>query len=279
MTTAILPYFGGKRTMAPRIAELLGKHVQYFEPFCGSMATLFAKEKSRQETVNDLHGDLINLALVIQQRGAELFRRLRRTPLHDDLVGLAHEQLTLHFICSDRGDVDRAYWYFIVSWMGVNGLAGLRHKKPGRVACVRYTPNGGDPATRFRNTVDSIPAFQRRLRDVTIIRRDAFEWLPKVPDIEGVAIYADPPYIEKSDEYLHDFDLVDHERLRDALARFTRARVVISYYDCEQVRSLYDGWKFIECARQKHLASTGGKGKTKAPEVLIINSRAPRSLF
>ena len=63
---AIAPWFGGKRTMAPDIVAQLGKHTQYFEPFCGSMAVLFGKPRSMHETVNDLHGDLINLALVLQ---------------------------------------------------------------------------------------------------------------------------------------------------------------------------------------------------------------------
>lgn len=34
--TAIAPWFGSKRTLAPRIVAELGKHTSYFEPFCGS---------------------------------------------------------------------------------------------------------------------------------------------------------------------------------------------------------------------------------------------------
>lgn len=71
---AIAPWFGGKRTMAPAIVTELGKHSQYFEPFCGSMAVLFAKKPSQKETVNDLHGDLINLARVLQQEQTAVAR-------------------------------------------------------------------------------------------------------------------------------------------------------------------------------------------------------------
>jgi DNA adenine methylase len=35
---AIAPWFGGKRTLAPRITAELGAHRAYWEPFCGSMA-------------------------------------------------------------------------------------------------------------------------------------------------------------------------------------------------------------------------------------------------
>lgn len=41
--TAIAPWFGSKRTLAPRIVAELGSHRAYWEPFCGSMAVLLAK--------------------------------------------------------------------------------------------------------------------------------------------------------------------------------------------------------------------------------------------
>jgi site-specific DNA-adenine methylase len=77
---AIAPWFGGKRTMAPLVVTEIGKHTQYFEPFCGSMAVLFAKQPSQKETVNDLHGDLINLARVLQEGPAAeaLYDRLQK---------------------------------------------------------------------------------------------------------------------------------------------------------------------------------------------------------
>lgn len=277
---AIAPWFGGKRTMAPAIVRELGKHTQYFEPFCGSMAVLFAKDRSRQETVNDLHGDLINLAWVIQDQvaGPGLYRRLRRTPLADEILTEARERI-VHTEVGQRPDADRAYWYFVFFWMGRNGESGLDSVERSGKLCVRWTANGGDPSTRFRNTVDSIPAFRQRLRGVAILRRNAFEFLPKVADVASCAIYADPPYIDKSDRYLHDFSdgfmggTGDHERLRDILAEFKQARIVLSYYDHPQVRELYSGWTFVEHTRQKHLHAQNGRGARpkEAPEVLIIN--------
>lgn len=55
--TALLPWGGSKRTLAARIIHQLGPHRCYWEPFCGSMAVLLAKELATMETVNDLHGD------------------------------------------------------------------------------------------------------------------------------------------------------------------------------------------------------------------------------
>ena len=63
---ALAPWFGSKRNLAPEIVRELGKHRKYDEPFCGSAAVLLAKEPATCETVNDLHGDLINLARVVK---------------------------------------------------------------------------------------------------------------------------------------------------------------------------------------------------------------------
>jgi DNA adenine methylase len=78
--TAIAPWFGSKRTLAPEIIRQLGPHSAYWEPFCGSMAVLLAKEPSAMETVCDLHGDLTNLAWVLQDEPSaiQLYDRLLR---------------------------------------------------------------------------------------------------------------------------------------------------------------------------------------------------------
>jgi site-specific DNA-adenine methylase len=119
--------------MAPIIVKQLGTMFkQYFEPFCGSMAVLFAmtlRQPMPAETVNDLHGDLINLARVLQSPFAiELYDRTMRTLVCEDLLEEAERILSntpfdpdgLYSMCS----VERAYWYFVASWMGRNGVAG-----------------------------------------------------------------------------------------------------------------------------------------------------------
>jgi len=41
--TALAPWFGSKRNLAPEIVRELRRHSCYWEPFCGSMAVLLAK--------------------------------------------------------------------------------------------------------------------------------------------------------------------------------------------------------------------------------------------
>jgi DNA adenine methylase len=91
----------------------------------------------------------------------------------------------------------------------------------------------------------------------------------------GVVIYADPPYLAKGAEYLHDFDWLAHRRLATVLRRFQKTRVVISYYDHPDLAAMYPGWTKVDCAMTRAMASQGQRGERgnaeKAPEVLLIN--------
>lgn len=273
--SAIAPWFGSKREMAPKIVEQLGPHRCYWEPFCGSMAVLLAKPEVSQETVNDLHGDLINLARCLQHptHGPWLYRQLRRTLVHEQHYRDCAEMVKVpgSLPAADILDPQRAYWFFYSSWMGRNGVIGT--KQWNNNFCVRYTMNGGIQGTRFVSAVDSIPAWRRRLREVTILRRDGFDLLEKIEDAAGVAIYCDPPYLVKGAKYTHDFAAADHERLAKALKRFKRARAVCSYYANPLLEDLYPGWATVDCSRSKSLSVQGQRGSkaTVAHEVLLVN--------
>lgn len=271
--TAIAPWFGGKRTMAPLIVRELGTHHTYWEPFCGSMAVLLAKPKSRSEIVNDLHRDLVNLARVIQheQLGPKLYRRLRRVFQSEAAFKTAKEGLRGEFADVDPC-IERAHDYFLASWQGMNGVGGT-------AACNvqiarRFTSGGGDSAVRWRGAVNSIPQFRRRLAGVQVLNADGIELCERIEDLQGTVIYADPPYLKKGARYVHDFDSAGHSRLAAALRRFKKTRVVVSYYADEKLSELYPGWTLLEIDATKGLVNQGKRGSggaTKAPEVLLIN--------
>lgn len=282
--TAIAPWFGGKRNLAPAIVEELGEHRVYWEPFCGSMAVLLVKPPCVMESVNDLHGDMVNLARVIQhpEHGPRLYRRLRRTLMSEELFDDSGSVIRAAGT-GEHLDPERAYHYFVTAWLGRNGVAGTGSYNAH--FCVRYTASGGHAAKRWDSVVRSIPAWRRRLANVTILRRDAFDLLPRIDDRHGTAIYVDPPYIEKGATYLHDFGMTSkcsqsgevalaaHARLAKELARFERTRVVVSYYDHPLLAEWYPGWENRVIEVSKALSHQGRRGPndTKAREVLLLN--------
>lgn len=274
--TATLPYYGSKRTLAPRIVDVLGPHRCYWSLFAGSLAVELAKPVAPMETVNDLHGDVVNLARVLrdEELSGRLYWRLART--------IPAEQLfreSLHAL--GRGtapgidrepDLGRAYHYFVSSWLGLNGMAGTQ--RIGSSFAIRYTSNGGAPAKRFAGAIESVPWWHERLRSVLILSECGIALAERIEDKAGTVIYADPPYLVKGSRYLHDFDSDDHRRLAAALCRFRSTRVVVSYYAHPDLESLYPGWRVIDCTVTKTMAAAAGRANQAAPEVLLVNQPA-----
>ena len=271
--TATVPYYGSKRTLAPRIVEVLGPHRCYWSLFAGSLAVEIAKPAAGMETVNDLHGDVVNLTRVLrdEELSARLYWRLCRT-----IPGEQVFRESLHAL--GRGaapgidaepDVRRAYDFFVTSWLGLNGTVGTQ--RVGSGFAVRYTSNGGAPAKRFVGAVESVPWWHERLRTVTVLSECGIALAERIEDKAGTVIYADPPYLTKGSRYLHDFDSDDHRRLAAALCRFKLTRVVVSYYAHPDLAAMYPGWQMIECPVTQGMARLpAGQVKT-APEVLLVN--------
>lgn len=316
---AMTPWFGGKRTLASDIVEQLGKHTQYFEPFSGSYAVLFNKPEAQKETVCDLHGDATNLARVVKDQSiaVRLYERASCTQFSE---GILHDAKSILSEPFDFESLDpdlmlaRAYWFFLASWFGRNGSAGT--KRNDYQIAVRFTKDGGSPTVRWRNAIESMPAWCRRLKNVVILNRDSFRVMDSFEDCQQTAIYCDPPYYRdsrtgyKSGEYLHEFKhgpghrfkkvseadacgicglpeadhKCDHIRLVDHLNKYKHARIVVSYYDHPWIRELYEGWTIIDKTMIKRF-SAGAKKESSvsdAPEILIINGPAfnqERSLF
>ncbi len=293
---AIVPWFGSKRGMGPSIALALGPHRAYFTLGCGSMADLFAKKRSSHETAVDLHGDLINLARVLQDGDAapRLYERLQRTLCSEAVFDSCCARLVTEpdwDNVRDMPDERRAYDYFVSSWVGRNGVAGT--ERINYQMAVRWTPGGGHGAVRFRSAIESIPQWHIRLRNVMILRRDLFDVLPRIDDADGVVIYIDPPYLKGTrggSRYKHEFAEPgcgpgtlfdaggdDHLRLAGELHRFKRTRVVLSYYDDPRLQELYPTWTKRIHIRQKNLAAQNTRGVVKCPvrEVLLANGPDP----
>lgn len=305
--TAIAPWFGGKRNLAPTIVQELGQHTAYWEIFCGGMAVLLSKPPCSMETVNDLHQELTNLASVIQgqKTGPLFYRWLRRVWMTEDQFNESDKIVRdgEKLPPMDTACLDRAFHYFIASWLGRNGCSGTPASTKGTF-CVRYTANGGAPAKRLNSVIETIPAWRRRLRNVTILNRDGFDLLTRIEDAPGTAIYCDGPYLKKGARYLHDDDsrpsctedewrnavawarkhhddsitierIAWHKLLADRNSRFTKARVVVSYYDHPLLTELYPlaRWTHRKIEVSKAMAHQGARGKneTKATEVLLLN--------
>jgi DNA adenine methylase len=271
---ALAPWAGSKRTLAPRIVELLGDHTGYFEPFFGGGAVLFAKPPCRHEVVNDLNGDLTNLCWVLQD--SKLKRRLL-AKLHDTLCSESlYTWNRIQFLepfkaCPRNPNLTRAYQALVAWWLGRNGTAGT--KGYNQNFCARFSTKGGSGGVRFASMLESLPWLMDRLRRVDVLNRNAFEVIEDIQDQAGTVIYVDPPYVKKSFKYEHDFTEDDHRRLAAVLHRFKRAKVVLSYYPHRLLDGLYeqDHWDRHATLVAKNMANTGKHAAMKMTELLYVS--------
>ncbi len=64
----VLKYPGAKNRLASWICSYIPAHQVYLEPFFGSGAVFFNKEPAKIETINDLHGEVVNYFKVIRDK-------------------------------------------------------------------------------------------------------------------------------------------------------------------------------------------------------------------
>lgn len=267
----IAPWAGGKRRLAKRIVELLGDHTHYAEVFVGGCSILPAKPRCEIEVVNDANADLVNVLRCVQDKSDDVSLLLTIVDFSREGFESALAMLKSH-TTGYHTPMHKAAMQLAVWWMGANGFAGTT--KDGWFA-QRHTETGGDPAVRWANFKASLPALSERLRNVEVTNAGYCKFLDMIDDKSGTAIYCDPPYLEKSLTYTHDFDGFDHAILAARLNEYQKARVVVSYYDHPALVGLYPSnrWRRVYVGVSKSSASASGKAK-RAVELILVNDAA-----
>lgn len=248
-------YYGGKTTLAPKIAELLPAHDHYVEPFAGSLAVLLAKEPVGWETINDLDGDLVNFWKVLRDRPEELERAAMLTPhsradyeSSKELVGDELERARRVWVRLTQG---RSNSMKATGWR-MRSNAGMGTSLPDYLNAYAH---------RLHGAAD-------RMRRVTIENRDAIELVRDYGTEPTTCIYADPPYLGSTRAANYRIEMLEddlHVQLAAAL-RDCRASVVLSGYASPLYEELYPGWH-----RRELKAPTAMSGRAAENEVLWSN--------
>lgn len=265
--TALAPWFGSNRMLAPIVGKELRGCKWVGVPFAGGMSEL-AHIKASTMVVGDLYRHVINLALVVQNdmlRGG-LVNVLDKSPFHPDILDAAqracesieekgHEMPSLHWATS----------YFIACWMGRSHKCGIDDEFNGGLS-IRWNANGGDSNKRYRSAVEALDGWAEIMRRCNFSVLDCFAFLDRCEDAAGHGIYCDPPFPGPGDRYKHQFSEAQHNALANGLGQFKHCRVVCRFYDHPLIRRLYPEprwtWNRLKGRKQSN---------DEAPEVLIIN--------
>lgn len=82
----ILRRNGNKSQMAHLLLPYFPKHKIYIEPFFGAGGMFFNKPKAKYNFLNDLDSDVFNLFMVVKNKRQELYDRVEKMPVHQDLM-------------------------------------------------------------------------------------------------------------------------------------------------------------------------------------------------
>lgn len=249
---SVLKYPGAKNRIAPWICEYIPKHDVYLEPFAGSLAILFNKERSHIETVNDLHGEVVNFFRVLRDNPEALIKLIELTPY-------SREEYDLSYSCTDD-DIERARRFCVRCWMGF-GCANLYHNgfKSGQQS------NSPNPAKAWAELPETLSLATERLKGVQIENLPAIELINRY-DTSDVFIYADPPYLHETRKnylYKHEMSDAEHVELLKSLSKHP-GKVLISGYDNDLYNEFLNGWK-------KVYKNTLAEGGARRIETLWMN--------
>ncbi|MBC2392235.1 DNA adenine methylase [Listeria booriae] len=255
----ILNYPGSKRKMAKMLAKKMPQHSTYLEPYAGSLAMLFEKEKSAKETVNDLDGRVVNLFRVLRNNPDELKRLLLYTPF-------SREEYQNSYI-TNEDDIEDARLFLIRCWMAIGAktsdITGWR-------SCI--APNSPDTPQQWNSLVERIEPIARRLKEVQIENQDALKLIERY-NRPYVFIYADPPYplsTRTNRMYANEMTDENHAELLTIL-KAHQGPVWLSSYENDLYNEALPNWE----KRYFNVTAEAGAART---ETLYINPAGAKEI-
>lgn len=249
------PYIGGKRNLADRIIQRLGRipHSLYAEVFVG-MAGVFLRRPFRApgEVINDLSRDVATTMRVLQRHYVPFMDMLKW-----QLTSRAEFDRLIKVVPDTLTDLERAARFIYLQRTAFGG------KVAGRNFGVSYGPGRFD-VTKLAPILE---AAHERLAGVVI---ECLPWQAFIDryDRKGVLFYLDPPYWGSETDYGEGlFDRGQFELLADRLARI-KGRYVMSINDVPDIRRLFRGQK-IEPITTTYTVAQNASGARQARELLI----------
>ena len=203
---SILKYPGAKNRLTPWICEYIPKHDVYVEPFAGSLAVFFNKQRSHIETVNDIDEEIVNFFRILRDRSDELERAIEFTPFSRSEYKAAYEP--------SYDDLERARRFAVKCWSELPEIMKLATE---RLKGVQ---------------IENLPALELIKRYDT---EDVFIYADP-PYLHGT---------RKNYLYKHEMKYADHEKLLNVLVKHP-GKILLSGYDNDMYNDVLQGWNKVQ---------------------------------
>lgn len=252
----ILRRLGNKSKIAMDIQKYFPPHKIYIEPFFGAGGMFFNKPKVSYNFLNDIDGDVINCFDVLVRQKDELKYYLEMMPYDQRFWDRAKEGKPVN-------NVEKAVYFLFLSNCGYMGKPDTLHFVTRKSksfllnqleATYRYIVECG---CSFTNS-----DFRRMLKQLVF-----------VDNIHTSLIYADPPYLNGTNNYSHSFTEADSLDLFNCLHET----------GCKYAMSEFDHPFILEQAKQRGLnvVYIGERQnlKNRRTEILVMNYNQVPTLF
>jgi DNA adenine methylase len=253
-----IAYYGGKISMLSHILPLVPPHEVYTETFFGGGAVFFAKEKVKNETINDKLDICVNFYKVVRSRFAELKALIDETLLSRT----QHLQaLAIWNNPDEHTDLMRA-WAF---WLTCNFSFS---NKPG--GGIKYSNHQTSPVpVQMRNKKKRFTDWLVfRLEDASIENNDA-NIILRSRNVSKAFHYIDPPYFNADMGHYSGFTENDTIDLFTTCESLT-GRFLLSSYGSEILDHyvVKNGWFKKEIHQRLKAPKISNRNKI---EVLVSN--------
>jgi len=256
MIEPVLRWPGAKWRIAPWIVSMFPRHETYCEPFFGSGATFFLKERSGTETINDIDSEIYNLFTVCRQRPDELAKLVEMTPY-------SREEYMKSYEHTSDDPVERARKFLVRTWQAYGGKTysstSWAHDRTNLVFRPKY----------WSMLPDRILQVITRLKMAQIENMDARELIPMY-NRKTTLIYVDPPYLRRTRTNRHyscEFCSVEQHRELLELCLKHKGPCIVSGYEDPLYNEMLGEW---EKKSMKVATNAGGS----ATEVVWLNRKA-----
>jgi DNA adenine methylase len=174
----ILRWPGGKSRMLKHLLPMIPPHMCYVEPFAGGLAVLMAKERSKQEVINDINGDLVALYRNVQ---------FHLPAILEEIGFFVSSRKTLYDFVEQPGltEIQRAARFLLVNRTSFGSDM--------RTFAVSRTSSAG--FSRVRNT-ELLGKAHERL-DGVVIESVPYQRCLELYDSKDSFFFMDPPYLNK----------------------------------------------------------------------------------
>lgn len=218
-------YAGGKFYARNLIIKHIPIHTYYAEPFAGGASIFFAKDKVKDNWLNDLDDLLINTYLIIRDNPEDLINFLEG----EQATKERHKFYKYEF--QPQNQLEAAARWFYLNRTSYSGIMNPQN-------C--YWGYGEKYSMRPENWPRNIRRTSEKLQNVKITNFDFEEVIASVPD--ETFLFIDPPYFnaEQDKIYVCAFSKEDHFRLCEILNKHQhRIKFLITYDNSREIRELY----------------------------------------